>query len=128
MAGYTDLPFRLLAREYGADITISEMISAKGLYYGDKKRRLCMKRYRKKSPYGIQLFGSEPEILAKAAGILKLKNEDPDDPLFYDFIDFNAGCPAPKVVKNGDGSALDQEPKLLCSVHYGACLLPPVFL
>ena len=115
MAGYTDLPFRLLAREYGADITISEMISAKGLYYGDTKTAALYETVPEEKPYGIQLFGSEPEILAKAAGILKLKNEDPDDPLFYDFIDFNAGCPAPKVVKNGDGSALIREPKLLAA-------------
>lgn len=113
MAGYTDLPFRLLAQEYGADASISEMVSAKGLYYKDKKTEHLLMSVPEEKNYGIQIFGSEPQILAYAAGHLCERRRDPDDPLDFDFIDFNAGCPAPKIVKNGDGSALIQNPKLL---------------
>lgn len=111
MAGYTDLPFRLLARENGADHTVSEMISAKGLYYGDKKTKDLLKTIPGENPYGVQLFGSEPEILSQAVKIL----EDYKDELglTYQFIDLNIGCPAPKIVKNGDGSALLKDLGLL---------------
>lgn len=113
MAGYTNLPFRLLSREYGADITVSEMISAKGLYYLDKKTEKLMATTDVETPFGIQLFGSDPEILSDVAGKLRIRNNDPEDPVRFDFIDFNAGCPAPKIVKNGDGSALLTRPLLL---------------
>lgn len=104
MAGYTDLPFRLLARACGADITVSEMVSAKGLVYGDKKTARLMRTVPEERPFGVQLFGSDPEILHKAAALCLERREEKD--AHFDFIDFNAGCPAPKIVKNGDGSAL----------------------
>ncbi len=116
MAGYTDLPFRLLAIENGADVTTSEMVSAKGLYYGDKKSQKLLETDKNEKNYGIQIFGSEPEILKESTQILNgLKKEGKID---FDFIDFNAGCPAPKIVKNGDGSALLNRPDLL-----GDCLV-----
>lgn len=113
MAGYTDLPFRLLAREYGADITVSEMISAKGLYYKDKKTERLLRTVPEENHYGIQIFGSDPEILGWAARHLSGRNDDPDDALKFQFIDLNAGCPAPKIFKNGDGSALIGNPQKL---------------
>lgn len=100
MAGYTDLPFRILAQNYGADVTVSEMVSAKGLYYKDKKTKFLLKTDESEKNYGIQIFGSEPEILKEAVKIIENDNYN------HKFLDFNAGCPAPKIVKNGDGSAL----------------------
>lgn len=99
MAGYTNLPFRLIGKKYGADAVTTEMVSAKGLYYGDKKTRELMRTDPAEAPAGIQIFGSEPEIIAKVTR--EILNDLP-----FAFIDFNAGCPAPKIVKNGDGSAL----------------------
>lgn len=111
MAGYTNLPFRLLCAKYGADAAVSEMVSAKGLYYNDKKTARLMESAPGEKLYGIQLFGSEPDILAHAANEICTRRRDGS--LDFDFIDFNAGCPAPKIVKNGDGSALLQKPALL---------------
>ncbi len=104
MAGYTDLPFRLLAQEYGADYTTSEMVSAKGLYYKDKKTFDLIKTDKIEKNFGIQIFGSEPEILKSVVDKLEVKRKDGQ--IQYKFLEFNVGCPAPKIVKNGDGSAL----------------------
>ncbi len=96
MAGVTDLAFRTVCAELGADVTVAEMVSSRALCYQDRKSRELMKRT-PTGRFGIQLFGSEPEVMARAA---RLAQADAD------FIDINMGCPTPKVVKNGDGSAL----------------------
>jgi tRNA-dihydrouridine synthase B len=106
MAGYTNLPFRLMAKKYGADRVTTEMVSAKGLYYGDKKTARLMATVSEERPVGVQIFGSDPSILSQVV-------DEKINPLAFDFVDFNAGCPAPKIVKNGDGSALlDDLPRL----------------
>ena len=100
MAGVTDLPFRYICNKYGGVVyTPTEMVSTKGLVYKDHKTHKIMDGYIGESPRVVQIFGSEPEVLKKV--VLKL-NENSD----VDIIDFNMGCPAPKVVKNGDGSEL----------------------
>ena len=104
MAGITDLPFRILCKEQGAGLTCTEMISAKGLFYGDKGTNELMKVSKNEKPAMIQIFGSEPEIMGKAAEIVSTH---------ADIIDINMGCPAPKVVKNNDGSKLLLQSKLV---------------
>ncbi len=104
MAGITDKPFREICRKFGAGMVYSEMISAKGLYYNDKKTASLMDM-RGESPCAIQIFGSEPEIMAEI--IPKVMEHNPD------IIDINMGCPAPKIVNNGDGSALMKTPELM---------------
>ncbi len=104
MAGVADSAFREICKGYGAVFTVTEMISAKALCFQDKKSRELMTFTVNERPCGIQLFGSEPEIMAKAA---KLAAEfEPD------FIDLNMGCPVPKVAGNGCGSALMRTPEL----------------
>ncbi len=98
MAGITDLPFRTLCKEYGADLVVSEMISSRGLHYKDKKTAELLRTNETEDPLIVQLFGNEPEIMAEAAKILE------DSGVKY--LDINMGCPAPKIVKNGDGCAL----------------------
>jgi tRNA-dihydrouridine synthase B len=99
LAGYSNLPFRLMAKKYGADAVTTEMISAKGLFYRDKKTARLTATCPEEAPAGIQLFGSDPAIIARV--VAEQVNATP-----FAFIDFNAGCPAPKIVKNGDGAAL----------------------
>ncbi|MBR5228043.1 MAG: tRNA dihydrouridine synthase DusB [Clostridia bacterium] len=100
MAGVTDLPFRYICNKYGGvEYTPTEMVSAKGLVYNDKKTHKIMDGYIGENPRVIQIFGSEPEVLKEV--VLRL-NEYQD----VDIIDINMGCPAPKIVKNGDGSKL----------------------
>ena len=155
MAGVTDLPFRILCKEQGADIMVTEMVSAKGLYYGSPKTDILLKTDERERPVGVQLFGSDPEIMAEeAARILgrkyipqnlsqdefqakdqdelqvELQDGNPDDsqemrpakknrrelaiePKDFDFIDINMGCPVPKIVNNGEGSALMKKPELV---------------
>jgi len=98
MAGVTDLAFRTLCKEYGADLVVSEMISSRGLHYKDKKTKELLKTNETEAPLIVQLFGNEPDIMAESAKILE------DSGVHY--LDINMGCPAPKIVKNGDGSAL----------------------
>lgn len=98
MAGITDLAFRTLCKEYGADLVVSEMVSSRGLHYKDKKTSELLKTNDVESPLIIQLFGNEPEVMAEAAKMLV------DSGVKY--IDINMGCPAPKIVKNGDGCSL----------------------
>ena len=105
MAGVTDLPFRLLCKEQGADVMITEMVSAKGLYYGSRKTDILLKTLPEEKPVGVQLFGSDPEIIAGEAAKLQDRG--------FDFIDINMGCPVPKIVGNGDGSALMKNPALV---------------
>lgn len=104
MAGITDKPFRRICRSFGAGLVYSEMVSAKGLYYNDKKTAALMDMSGE-APCAIQIFGSEPELMAEI--VPKVMEFHPD------IIDINMGCPAPKIVNNGDGSALMKDPKLM---------------
>ena len=97
MAGITDLPFRLICKENGAGLVYTEMVSAKALLYNDEKTKLLLKTCDKEKPLAVQIFGSDLEAIAYAS---KYVSE------FADIVDINMGCPAPKVVKNGDGSKL----------------------
>ena len=103
MAGVTDLPFRKICRRYGASLVYSEMISAKGLYYNDKKTAQLMKIDEAERPCALQIFGSDADIMAEV--IPKFMEYKPD------IIDINMGCPTPKIVNNGDGSALLKTPE-----------------
>ena len=105
----TDLPFRLLCRECGADIVTTEMISAKGLYYGSKNTPPLLATEEGDRPVGVQLFGREPELMASEAEKLLERYT-------FDFVDINMGCPMPKIVNNGEGSALLKEPELAAEV------------
>ncbi len=105
MAGVTDLPFRILCKEYGADVMVTEMVSAKGLMYGSKKTDLLLKTDPREAPVGVQLFGNDPDILSGEAKKL--------EPRGFDFIDINMGCPVPKIVNNGEGSSLMKNPQLV---------------
>lgn len=104
MAGVTDLPFRLICKNYGADGLTTEMVSAKGLYYKDKKTASLMHLDEREKPAAIQIFGSEPEIMAEIAPVVESFGAAT--------IDINMGCPMPKIVNNGDGSALMKNPAL----------------
>lgn len=97
MAGITDLAYRSIAKEFGVGLTYSEMISAKGMYYNDEKTKMLMKKANNEEPFAVQIFGSDADIMAEVAE--KISES-------ADIIDINMGCPAPKVVKNGDGSKL----------------------
>lgn len=97
MAGITDLAFRKLCKECGAGLVETEMVSSKAIYYKDEKTLKMINTEGEKRPVSMQIFGNEPEIMAEAAKFLNDK---------ADIIDINMGCPAPKVVKNGDGSKL----------------------
>lgn len=105
MAGVSDLPFRILCREEGCSLLCTEMVSAKAILYGNKNTDILLKTNGKETPLAVQLFGSDPDILADIAARLE---EGP-----YDIIDFNMGCPVPKIVGNREGSALMKEPKLV---------------
>ncbi len=107
MAGVTDLPFRLLCKEQGCDVMCTEMVSAKALYYKSKNTRALLLTEPEEHPIAVQLFGSDPELMAEMAAQLE---ED------FDFIDVNMGCPVPKVVNNGEGSALMKDPPLVSRI------------
>ena len=104
MAGITDLPFRLICEKYGAGLTCTEMVSSKGLYYNDAKTKLLLNTKNEQRPVAGQIFGSDIEAMKYAV-------EYVGD--FVDIVDINFGCPAPKIVKNGDGSKLLQNLELL---------------
>ena len=106
LAGVTDMAFRELAREQGAGMTFTEMVSAKGIQYKMKKT-FSLLQIGEKREGGVQLFGREPEILAQTAARLE-ETAGKQIALF----DINMGCPAPKIVNNGEGSALMREPEL----------------
>lgn len=108
LAGITDAVTRRLCYEMGAALTTTEMVSAKGLYYGDRNSRKLLYIEEEGGPTAIQIFGSEPEVMAYAAREL--------DNLTNVTLDINMGCPVPKVVKNGDGSALLKNPDLIYDV------------
>jgi tRNA-dihydrouridine synthase B len=104
MAGVTDLPFRLLAKEMGCSLVYSEMVSDKGLIYNNCHTKDMLRIDDRERPVSIQIFGSEPECMAEAAKIVEKSGAD--------IIDINMGCPTPKIVKNGEGSALMRKPEL----------------
>lgn len=105
MAGVTDLPFRLLCREMGAGLLCMEMVSAKAVLYGNKNTESLLKIHPDEPPVSLQLFGSDPDIMSEIA---KRMEERP-----FTFLDINMGCPVPKIVKNSEGSALMQNPRLV---------------
>ncbi|MCM1024948.1 MAG: tRNA dihydrouridine synthase DusB [Roseburia sp.] len=104
MAGVTDLPFRLLCREMGAGMVCMEMVSAKAIYYNNKNTEGLLTIHPEETPASLQLFGSDPDIVADMAARIE------DRP--FSILDFNMGCPVPKVVNNGEGSALMKNPRL----------------
>lgn len=104
MAGVTDLPFRLLCKEQGCGLMYTEMVSAKALLYKNRNTKPLLETRPEEEPVAVQLFGSDPEIMSEMA--LQLE-EGP-----YAIIDVNMGCPVPKIVNNGEGSALMKDPKL----------------
>ncbi len=104
MAGVTDLPFRVLCEEQGAGLTCMEMVSAKALLYKNKNTRALLAIAPEEYPISLQLFGSDPEIISTAARQLE------EEGLPFQILDINMGCPVPKVVKNGEGSALMLDP------------------
>ena len=105
MAGVTDLPFRLLCKEMGCNMLYTEMVSAKAILYKNKNTKELLNIDKNEHPVGVQLFGSDPDIMAQIAAQVE-EGE-------CDFIDINMGCPVPKIVNNGEGSALLKQPKLV---------------
>ena len=104
MAGGTDLPFRVLCKEQGAGLICMEMVSAKGIYYNNKNTESLLAIDEREHPVSLQLFGSDPEIMSEMAKRIEHRP--------FDILDINMGCPVPKVVNNGDGSALMKNPIL----------------
>ena len=105
MAGVTDLPFRLLCREQEAGLVCMEMVSAKAILYKNKNTESLLTIHPQEGPVSLQLFGSDPKILSEMARQIE---ERP-----FSILDINMGCPVPKVVGNGEGSALMKQPKLV---------------
>lgn len=119
MAGICDLPFRLLCKEQGCDILYTEMISAKGMYYNNKNTEPLLMTDEREKPVGVQLFGSEPALMAEQAKRIEDRG--------FSFIDINMGCPVPKIVNNGEGSALMKSPSLIGDIvdaMVRTCALP----
>lgn len=108
MAGVTDLPFRLLCKEQGAGLLCMEMISAKALQYKNRNTKVLLKIHPGEYPVSLQLFGSDPEIMGRIA------HEIEDLP--FQILDINMGCPVPKIVRNGEGSALMKQPRLVYEI------------
>jgi len=108
LAGITDAPFRRICKEQGAGLVYSEMVSAKGLYYNDKATERLLRIHDEEKPTAFQIFGSEPEIIGFAAKHLSDRANC--------ILDINMGCPVPKVVRNGEGSALLKDPGLVETV------------
>ena len=97
MAGVTDLPFRKICKEFGPGLVCTEMVSSKAIYHDDTKTKLLMNTDGEKRPISMQIFGSDEETMSYASKYVSK---------IADIVDINMGCPAPKVVKNGDGSKL----------------------
>jgi nifR3 family TIM-barrel protein len=108
MAGVTDLPYRLLCKEQGCDFMVTEMVSAKAVLYNNKNTDLLLLRKEEEGPVALQLFGSDPQIMADIAARL--------ESLGFAGFDINMGCPVPKVVNNHEGSALMKNPKLASEI------------
>ncbi|TDT50320.1 tRNA dihydrouridine synthase DusB [Fonticella tunisiensis] len=105
MAGVTDKAFRIICREFGCGLVYTEMVSSRGLHYGSKKTELMLDIDDEEAPVVVQIFGSEPDIMAETAELVSLNPK-------VAVVDINMGCPAPKIVKNCDGSALMRDPEL----------------
>ena len=105
MAGITDLPFRIMCKRYGAGLVYTEMVSSKAMHYDDKKTMSLIATDEEEAPFAVQIFGSEPEIMAETAHKALSTGAS--------ILDINMGCPAPKVANNGDGSALLTNPELM---------------
>lgn len=110
MAGVTDLPFRLLCKEQGAGLLCMEMVSAKALQYKNKNTKALLTIHPEEYPVSLQLFGSDPYIISEQAKRI--------EELPFQILDINMGCPVPKVVKNGEGSALMKNPRLVYDIVY----------
>lgn len=108
MAGVTDLPFRLLCKEQGAGLLCMEMVSAKALQYENRNTRELLKIHPEEYPVSLQLFGSDPDVISEQAKKI--------EELPFQILDINMGCPVPKVVKNGEGSALMKQPDLVYEI------------
>jgi len=108
MAGVTDLPFRLLCKEQGCGLVYTEMVSARGIYYNNKNTHILLEVKEEERPVSLQLFGSDPDIISEMAKRIEHLN--------FDILDINMGCPVPKVVNNGEGSALMQRPELVAAI------------
>lgn len=105
MAGVTDLPFRLLCKEQGAGLLCMEMVSAQAIQYNNKNTLALLKIHPSENPVSLQIFGSNPDVMSEVAKRI--------EELPFDILDINMGCPVPKIVKNGEGSALMLKPKLV---------------
>ena len=105
MAGVTDLPFRLLCKEQGAGLLCMEMISAKAIQYNNRNTKALLEIHPDEEPVSLQLFGSDPEVISEIAKRI--------EELPFAILDINMGCPVPKIVRNGEGSALMNQPKLV---------------
>ena len=108
MAGVTDLPFRLLCKEQGAGLLCMEMVSAKAIQYKNKNTQDLLRIHEEERPVSLQLFGSEPDTISEIAKQI--------EELPFAILDINMGCPVPKIVKNGEGSALMKQPKLVYEI------------
>ena len=108
MAGVTDLPFRLLCKEQGAGLLCMEMISAKAIQYKNKNTRALLEIHPEEEPVSLQLFGSDPDVISEIAKEI--------EELPFAILDINMGCPVPKIVRNGEGSALMNQPKLVYEI------------
>lgn len=110
MAGVTDLPFRLICKEQGAGLLCMEMVSAKAVHFNNKNTEALMEIHPQEMPVSLQLFGSEPDIMAETAARIETRP--------FAILDINMGCPVPKVVNNHEGSALMRNPKLVGEIIY----------
>ena len=110
MAGFSDRAMRVVCHELGAEYSVTEMVSAKAVVYNDKKTHLLSRILSDEGPVGLQIFGSEPSVMAEAAGVLVNGEEGGVPPVM---IDINMGCPVPKIFSNGEGSALMKNPTLI---------------
>ena len=108
MAGVTDLPFRLLCQEQGAGLLCMEMVSAKAIQYNNKNTKALLEIHPEELPVSLQLFGSDPDVISEIAKRI--------EELPFSILDINMGCPVPKIVKNGEGSALMKNPKLVYEI------------
>lgn len=119
MAGVTDHPFRVICKRYGAAMVYSEMVSAKGLHYRDKKTAALMRMTDAERPAAIQIFGSDAEIMSEIVPqVIEISHPD--------IIDINMGCPTPKIVNNGDGSALMKDARLAGEIVRAVSDVSPV--
>ena len=118
LAGVTDIPFRTLCKRMGAALTVTEMVSAKGMLYGSEATLNLLKTDPSERPRAAQLFGSDPKIVAR--GVREVQD------MGFDLVDINMGCPAPKIVKNGEGSALMKDVRLAAQIVEAAAKAVPV--